>query len=295
MSINDKCEFKGFLVYKDFDTQVREAGENHLREIAEANARMDNPRMAAAQQAAYEAALPDFLALPAGEVRRPVSDPRQILDQSLGYADDVAQRRRRLKAHVGHKFNVDLMFSLERYALGAMHAYKLHRDNPPPLGSLPKLVLECAAQRYRLSLGCDLAFNRKKELYAPLDAIDGSMMPEAIAYDILLFRRALIQSDAETNGSAWANFQELAHSEQLANTLLQATMNPAFRDALHWPTADIYARAYTLTHRACYEAECGLVELGNFDNADDPDEQYDPFCRFCEREASRKLCLHRTS
>jgi hypothetical protein len=127
-----------------------------------------------------------------------------------------------------------------------------------------------------------------------LTGIDGSMMPEAIAYDILLLRRALIESDAETRGASLANFQELAHSERLANTLLQATTNATYRAALHWPSADMYARAYTLVHRACYEAECGLTELGNLENADDPNEQYDPLCRFCEREAGRSLTLHKT-
>lgn len=289
MPKDDKLEFEGFLVYKDLDTQVREAGENHRRHVAAAYERMDDPSLVAAQQAAYEAALPEMLALPPTEVRWPADNPSIVLHEALDNAEHVAARRRKLRARVGHKFRVDLMLSLERYALAAMHAFKVHRDNPAPSGSLPKLVHECAQQRYRLALGCHLAFGRKREFFAALNGLDASTVPESIAYDMFLLRRALIQSDPETRGASLANFQELIHSERLANTLLQAAANPSLKAALAWPAADIYARAYTLVHRAAYEAELGLVEL---DNLTRPDEPYGVFCPFCQHEGSTILSVH---
>lgn len=290
MAKDDKFDFEGFLVHKDLDTQVREAGENHKRETAEAYERMEDPNMAAAQQAAYDAALPDMLALPAAEVRWPLGDPRLILNEALNYAEEVAARRRKLQARVGRKFRVDLMLLLERYALATMHAFKAYRASPPPPGSLPKLVQECAEQRHRLALGCDLAFGEKKEFYALLNGIDGSSAPEAIAYDIFLLRQALIQSDPVTSGAQLANFQRLAHSERLAASLLQAATNPSLRAELAWPLNDMYARAYTLAHRAFYEAELGLVDLHNAAN---PDEPHSPFCNFCDRELATVLVLHK--
>ncbi len=57
-----------------------------------------------------------------------------------------------------------------------------------------------------------------------------------------------------------------------------------------WPSADMYARAYTLVHRACYEAELGLLELDNAKRP--PDDHYAPHCIFCDREATTVLSLH---
>lgn len=290
MPKDDKFEYEGFLVHKDLETQGREAYANHLRHVADAYAWMDDPKLVAAQRAAYDATLPEMLALSPEEVRWPTSNPSMVLYETLNHAEDVVARRRKLQARVGHKLRVDLMLSLERYVLATMHAFKVHRDNPPPPGSLPKLVHECAQQRGRLALGCDLAFNRKKEFYATLAGVSGSTVPETIACDIFLIRRALIQSDPETSGSRLANYEELVHSERLASTLLQAATNPSLRATLTWPATDMYTRAYMLVHRAYYEAELGLVELHNIAN---PDEPHSPYCSFCDSAAATILNLHK--
>ncbi len=150
--------------------------------------------MAAAQHSAYAAALEDILALPPTEVRWPSQDPRLLLDEALSYAVDVVNRRRRLQATVGGKLRVDLMLSLERYALATMHAFKVHRDTPAPAESLPKLVHEGATRRYRLALACSLAFGgRTARANEMLKQLDGSTVPEAIAYDIFRLRRTLLK------------------------------------------------------------------------------------------------------
>lgn len=288
MAKDDRFDFEGFLVHKDLETRVREFGENRKREVAAAYARLKGSKMAAAQHAAYEAALPDLLALPAGEVRWPSHDPRLLLDEALDCAEAVVERRTELEARVGHKFQVPLMLLLERYALATMHAFKGHRANPAPPDSLPQLVELGARRRQRLAAGCDLAFSEKPHLYALLRDIDGSMMPEAIAYDIFLLRRTLIATGPETGGGGLANYQELAHAERLAATLLQAVNNPNSREALAWAPADMYARAYTLLHRAYYEAELGLTELEAGSDGPHP-----PLCNFCDAQVTTVFSLHK--
>lgn len=290
MPKDDKLKFEGVFAHKDLETHVREFGENRKLEIAAAYARMEDPNLAAAQQAAYDAASADLLALPANEVRWPAKDPRLLFDEALNYAEAVADRRRKLRA-LGGKLRVDLMLLLERYALAAMHAFKVHRDNPPPPDSLPLLVHEGAMRRYGLGLACDLAFRGKLPAEGLLNEVEGNTVPETIAYDIFRLRRTLLQSDPKTGGPWYANHDELAHAEQLANTLLAAATNPALRAALDWAPADMYARAYTLVHRACYEAELGLLELDNATRP--PDEQHAPLCIFCDREAAT-MSVHRS-
>ncbi len=281
MPKDDKLRFEGFLVHKDLDTQVREFGESRKREMAAAYARMEDPNMAAAQQAAYEAALPDLLALPAGEVRWPSHDPRLALNEALDYAEEVGERRGELQARVGQRLQVSLMLALERYTLATMHAFKAHRAQPPPPDSLAKLARDGADRRYGLGTGCDYAFRKNPECSVMLQHIDGSTVPEAIAHDIFLLRRTLLNSDPDTEGAWVANHSEMATAEQLASALLQAANNPGLRAALVWPPADMYARAYTLMDRAFNEAELGFVEL---DNALRPKNPRPPHCIFCDRE-----------
>lgn len=288
MPKDDRLEFEGF--FKDLDTKVREFGEQREREIAAAYARMEEPKTAAAQRAAYEAQLPELLALPPSEVRWPVHDPRLLLDEALYYAEEVVARRRKLRALAPGNVNVDLALSLERYALAAMHAFKVHRDNPVPAESLPKLIEEGAERRYGLALACDLAFRRNQDDYPMLKEIDGSMVPEAIAYDIFRLRRTLLQADPETGGPWYAHDDELAHAEHLANTLLQAATNPWVNAALAWPAADLYARAYTLAHRSCYEAQLALTAL---DNLAQPEDPFSTACIFCDHQGATVLKLHR--
>lgn len=287
MPKDDKLEFKG--LFKDLDAQVRDYSENRQREIDAAYERLEEPRMAVTQQAAYEATLPELQALPASEVRSPVQDPRLLLNEAFDYAEEVAARRRKLPQLAG-KVQVDLVLSLGRYALATMHAFKLHRDNPMPPESLPKLVHEGLERRYRLAIACDLAFRREQQSYAMLKEIDGSTVPEAIAYDIFRLRKTLLQSDPKTGGPWFANHEELAHAEQLANTLLQAATNPGLRQALAWPTADMYARAYTLVHRACYEAQLALDTLDSMGNPEGP---FSTMCLFCDWQMATSLCVHK--
>lgn len=79
------------------------------------------------------------------------------------------------------------------------------------------------------------------------------------------------------------NHQELARAEQLTNTLLQGATNPSLSAVLVWPTADMYARAYTLVHRACYERQLGLTDL---DNLTDPHGPFSTVCIFCHRQSA---------
>lgn len=279
MSKDGKNDAKRLFESKELQRQIREAGENHRRDMAAAYERMERPDMASAQEAAYNAALPDMLALPAAEVRWPAQDPRLRLNEALNCAEAVMDQRQQLEAGVGHKLRVDLMLLLERYALATMHAFKAHRANPPPPGSLPKLVHDGAQRRGRLGMGCSLAFQNKPKYREMLQDIDGSTIPEAIAYDIFRFKRTMVNSAPETGAAGLANFEELAHAEQVATTLLQAATNPNLRDALHWPTSDMYARAYTLAHRAYYEAELGLTEL---ELGKTPTGGSLPYCAFCD-------------
>jgi hypothetical protein len=287
MAKDDKPEFEGF--FKGMDAQVRDYREKREREVAAAWERLEDPTLAAAQQAAYEATLPEMLELPASEVRCPVSDPRLILDEALNYAEAVGARQRELRARAPGRYRVELMLASGRYALATMHAFKAHRDKPVPPDSLPMLVKEGAERRFRLAIACDLAFSRHREWYEQLKDIEGSTVPEAIAYDIFRLRRTLLQSDPKTGGPWYANHEELAHAEQLANTLLQAATNPSLRDALAWPTADLYARAYTLVHRACYEAQVGLDDL---DGVGNPEGPFTTICLFCDWQASTLLSVH---
>lgn len=281
MPKDDRLRFEGFLVHKDLETQVREYSENRDWEMAAAYERMEDPNMAAAQHAAYEAALPDLLALPAGEVRWPSQDPRLALNEALDYAEEVGERRGELQARVGQRLQVSLMLKLERYTWATMHAFKAHRAQPPPADSLAKLASDGAHRRYGLGTGFDYAFRKNPECSVMLQHINGSTVPEAIAHDIFLLRRTLLNSDPATEGPWVANHAELATAEQLATALLQAATNPGLRAALAWPPADMYARAYTLADRAFNEAELGLVEL---DNALRPKNPRDPHCIFCNME-----------
>jgi hypothetical protein len=291
MPKDDKLVFEGIFAPKDLETHAREFGENRKLEIAAAYAHTEDANLAAAQQVAYDAAVDELIALPASEVRWPVQDPRLLLEQALNQAEEVAGRLSELETAVAGKLRIDLMLALERYALAAMHAFKLHRDNPAPAGSLPMLVHEAALRRHRLGLACDLAFRGELPAEGLLPKVEGNIVPETIAYDIFRLRRTLLESDPKTGGPWYANHDELAHAEQLANTLLGAAANPALRTALAWAPADIYARAYTLVHRACYEAELGLVEL---DNATRPaDEQHAPLCIFCDHEGATLLSIHK--
>lgn len=278
MPKDDRLEFEGCLVFKDLEAQANEAGENHKRYVANAFERMDDPSLVPKQKAAYEAVLPELLALAPSEVCWPGYHPHLVLHDVCGYIDEITQRREELQTIVGNALNLELIFSLERYALATMHTFKLHRDAPAPPESLPRLLQEAADRRYYLLLACDVAFKREARHYEALKGFDGGMVPEAIACDIFLLRRTMLQSDPATGASWYANHQELAHAEQLASTLLQAAVNPTMSAALTWPATDMYTRAFTLVHRACYEAELGLVQVNNTKR---PKRRDTPHCIFC--------------
>src|SRR5690606_37562462 len=117
---------------------------------AAARARLEDASIQPAQQAAYEATLAEMMALRVDELIWPSSDPLWPLRCAMDFGAQLESRRDYIKERFDGRLPLECIYSINRYALATLHAFKMWRANPEPDGSFAKVVRDAAHLRYVL-------------------------------------------------------------------------------------------------------------------------------------------------
>jgi hypothetical protein len=271
------------VVSEAIQAKMREYREEQDRKYNAAMEWLEGPSIEPEQHAAYAATLDEMMAMPINEVAWPGNSPRYKLHHAMEYGDTLTQRRAEVEVRFDGRQPPVAIYSIRRYALAALHAFKVWRSNPEPEGSFGKVLKDAAVLRGQLrsQAACFVAFEKMRA--SELQHYDGGMTLEAIACDLFMLSGVLQNLPAATKEKMLATPLHLMQATVVARALLQQATRSQTPPEFWQPTV-LYGRALTLVDNVSFEAERVLAEFHNEER--DPWEagEWKPKCLFCECE-----------
>lgn len=291
MSEEVSLEGEGPVTPNGAETTYREYNVWRERPYEQAVAKLEAAELEPQERAAHKATLGELAMVPLQEVMWPDDDPRYGIHQALVYGATLLARRAEIEARLRGKSRVEPAFSIHRYALTALHAFKTWRAQPEPSEPSAKLLHDAAHTRRRLRAAASMLVQRRYIRPHAFRCFDGGVTPEAMACDVFLLVGAL--------RDAFSRFKfqllqpmELMEAELVATVLLRSVTTEPY-PGLQQTTLQ-YARALTLLDDASFQAELVLSELHNeaFEASQDP--EWKPGCLFCACGIERQRHHRRT-
>jgi hypothetical protein len=274
------------VISEAIQAKLREYQAEQERKYNAAMEWLEAPSIEPEQHAAYAATLDEMMAIPINEVAWPDDSPRYKLHHAIEYGETLTQRRAEVEARFDGRQPPVAIYSIRRYALAALHAFKVWRSNPEPEGSFGKLLKDAALLRHQLRAYAACFVLSEKMRSSELQHYDGGMTVEALACDLFLLSGVLQNLPAATKENTLVTPLHLMQATVLARALLQQATRSQTAPELWQPTV-LYGRAITLVDNVSLEAERVLSEFHNEER--DPWEalEWKPKCLFCRCDIER--------
>lgn len=286
MSDDSSPKLERPVVPEAVQARMREYEAEQKRKYQSAMDWLEGTGIEPEQHAAYAATLDEMMALPINEVAWPCERPLYKLHRAVEYGDKLTLRRDDVEVRFEGRQPPVAIYSIRRYALAALHAFKAWRSNPEPEGAFGKILNEAAILRGQLlsQAACFVVFEKMRA--SELRHYDGGITLEAMACDLFLLSGVLQNLPAETKEKMLATPLHLMQATVVARALLQQATRSRTPPEFWQPTL-MYARALTLVDHVSFEAERVLAEFHNEER--DPWEagEWKPTCLFCESETER--------
>lgn len=277
MSEEGSFELEGSVTPNGAEAPCRN-GTWRERQLEQALAKLEAAQIEPQAREAYEATLGQLSALPLDELMWPDDDPRYNIHHAMGYGAQISARRAEIEARFGGAICLEPAFSIHRYAMAALHTFKMWRANPEPAEHFAILLREAAHTRRLLRSAASMLVQRKYLRSHVFRHFDGGVTVEALACDLFLLVGVLRQAFGRLDFQL-LHATKLMEAELLAGPLLRRATEDHY-PALGQATLQ-YARAITLLDNASYHAELVLSELHNEHFAPGQDPEWTPGCLFC--------------
>lgn len=286
MSEDSSAKLDEPIVPEAIQAKIREYRAEQEQKYKTAMGWLESASIEPEQHSAYAATFDEMMALPLHEVAWPCDTPLYRLHHAIEYGEDLARRRGDVAAHFEGGQPPAAIYSIRRYALAALHAFKVWRGAPEPEGSFGKMLRDAAVLRgqLRAQAACFVAFEKMRA--SDLRYYDGGITPEALACDLFLLSGVLQNLPTAIKENMLATPLHLMQAAVVARALLQNTTRSQVPPDFWQPTV-VYARALTLVDDVSLEAARVLAELHNAER--DPEEagEWKPTCLFCECKSER--------